>query len=494
MSEVENEEIDNRLRSVLTSDSLRRSPAEIAASRVENPLLDSPTEPSCVLYPADADELHQLMGLANELRLNLTVASSTGRHCKGGFAAAKHNMRVDLSSWKGIPWINRRNRVCLIEPGVTYGELLPRLEAEGMTAPMPLAPRSGKSVLAAVMDRDPSTWPNRQWDGGDPVASTEFIFGSGEQFRTGAAGGPGTLEAQRAAGGAHKSSAGPSQTDFHRVVQGSQGTMGVVTWIALRAELQPRIERPLLLGAHSLSELVPFVYEVQRPWLGEHSFILDRTAAALLLSAGGGDSFAELRDSLPAYVCLQNVAGFERLPEERVEYQTRDIEEIARNNGLAPVPSLGRVSARTLLETASTPGAEVDWRHHHSGHCLSIFFLTTLDRAPGLVGLFADLAGGEGLGEERIGCYVQPVVQNHACHVELLAPFDPEQPAEVDRFRKLERDSVAKLAAAGAFFSRPYGSAATTAFQRNRASYEVLKKVKGIFDPNRILNDGKWGF
>jgi FAD/FMN-containing dehydrogenase len=232
---------------------------------------------------------------------------------------------------------------------------------------------------------------------------------------------------------------------------------------------------------------------VQRPWLGEHSFILDRTAAALLLSAEGGDSFAELRDSLPAYLCLQNVAGFERLPEERVEYQTRDIEQIARKNGLDPVPALGRVSARKLLETAATPGAELDWRHHRSGHCLSIFFLTTLDRAPRLVGLFTDLARGEGLGEERIGCYVQPVVQNHACHVELLVPFDPEQPAEVDCMRALERNSVAKLAAAGAFFSRPYGSAAPAAFQRNRASYEVLKKVKGIFDPNRILNDGKWG-
>jgi FAD/FMN-containing dehydrogenase len=187
------------------------------------------------------------------------------------------------------------------------------------------------------------------------------------------------------------------------------------------------------------------------------------------------------------------VAGFERLPEERVAYQTRDIEAIARKHGLDPASRLGRVSASKLLQTASTPGAEVDWRHHHAGHCLSIFFLTTLDRAPGLVDLFADLARGEGLGEERIGCYVQPVVQNHACHVELLAPFDPEQPAEIDRMRKLERDATAKLTAAGAFFSRPYGSAAPAAFQRNRASYEVLEKVKGIFDPNRILNDGKWG-
>jgi FAD/FMN-containing dehydrogenase len=361
-----------------------------------------------------------------------------------------------------------------------------------MTIPMPLAPRSGKSVLAAVMDREPSTWPNRQWDSSDPLASTEFIFGSGERFRTGAAGGPGTLEAQRAAGGAQKSSAGPSQTDFHRVVQGSQGTMGVVTWVALRAELRPRIERPLLLGADALADLVPFVYEVQRPWLGEHSFILDHTAAALLLSAMGSGSFAELRASLPPYLCLLNVAGFERLPEGRVGYQTRDIEQIARHHGLDPTNALGGVTATKLLEIATSPGPEVDWRYHHSGHCLSIFFLTTLDRAPALVDLFRGLARAQGLGAEGVGCYLQPVVQNHACHVELLAPFNPGRPAEVDRMRALERSAVERLVTAGAFFSRPYGSASEVAFQRNGTAYEVLRKVKEIFDPNRILNDGKW--
>jgi FAD/FMN-containing dehydrogenase len=85
------------------------------------------------------------------------------------------------------------------------------------------------------------------------------------------------------------------------------------------------------------------------------------------------------------------------------------------------------------------------------------------------------------------------VVQNHACHVELLVPFDAKRPGAVERMRQLERDAVRHLAAAGAFFSRPYGSAAETVFQQNPVSYDVLKKVKAIFDPNRILNHGKWG-
>ena len=54
------------------------------------------TQPICLLRPANVDELQRLMQLANEARLNLTVASSTGRHCKGGLAAAKQNMRVEF--------------------------------------------------------------------------------------------------------------------------------------------------------------------------------------------------------------------------------------------------------------------------------------------------------------------------------------------------------------------------------------------------------------
>jgi FAD/FMN-containing dehydrogenase len=468
-------------------------PAELSALRAANPTLDPAVTPSYVVHPADADELQQVIRVANDAALNLTLVSSAGRHSKGGFAATTENVAVDLSSWKGIPWINRRNRVCLIEPGVTYGELLRALAPYGMTVPMPLAPRAGKSVVAAVMDREPSTWPNRQWDSADPVASTEFVFGNGERFRTGAAAGPGTLEAQRAAGGAQKSPAGPSQTDFHRVVQGSQGTMGAVTWIAVRAELQPTIERPLLFGAGSLEQLIPFVYEVQRAALGEHCFILDRTAAAMLLNARGGELFDEVRASLPRYCCVQNIAGFERLPQERVAYQTRDIEEIARANGLQPAKTYGPVSAQRLLDIATTPAGDVDWRHHLRGHCVSIFFLATLDKAPGLLGVFADMARSAGLSEDSVGCYVQPVVQNHACHVELLVPFDAARPEAIDRMRRLEGEAVPALAAAGAFFSRPYGPAAATVFRQNPASHAVLRQVKAIFDPRRVLNRGKWG-
>lgn len=466
--------------------------ADVSSYLVSNPLLDKATRPSCAVRPKDAAKLQQLIRLAAEHRIGLVPVSSSAPHCRGGILCGAPHVSVDLSAWKNCDMIDRRNRVCRIEPGVTFGELLDALEPFGLTVPMPLAPRSGKSVLAAVMDREPTTWPKSQWDAADPLCSSEFIFGTGEMFRTGAAGGPGSLEKQRAIGGAQKSPMGPSQTDFHRVVQGSQGCMGIVTWITIRAELKPAIEEPRLIGTDEIENLIPFVYDVQRPWLGEHSFILNRAALAMLVSGDEKVSKKSLK-SLPPFVCLQNIAGFERMPDERVAYQLQDIEEMAAKRKLNLEISLGAFSARELLSVATRPRGMRDWRHNLKGHCLSVIFITTLDRAPQFIKIFYEATTNSEVDKETVGIYVQPVVQNHACHVEFMIPFDPREPDEVERMGGLERNAVNKLADGGAFFSRPYGAAADIAFKRNPLNIDILRKIKNIFDPATVLNPGKFG-
>ncbi|HQP29848.1 MAG TPA: FAD-binding oxidoreductase [Deltaproteobacteria bacterium] len=485
--------IEKHLQELLPREALSTSPEDRAAYRVQNPLVAEGPAPTMVVRPKGVADLQQVIRLANQERHNLTVCSSKGAHGKGGLAASQEHVMIDLSDWKAIPWINRRNRVCLISPGVTYGELLAALKPHGLTASIPLAPRRDKSVLAAVMDWEPSTWPNKQWDIGDPVCSTEFVFGHGELFRTGAAGGPGTLEQQRAAGGAQKCPTGPSQADFHRVVQGSQGTMGVVSWITLRTEVLPTVQKTFLLGAKRLEKLIPYVYEVQRPWLGEHSFIMNRTALAMLMLGQSGTSFDEICRGLPAYSCLQNIAGFDRLPQERVAYQTRDIGRIAADSQLSLHESLGAVGAADVLAAATSPTADGDWRHRWRGQCLSIFFQTTLDRTPRFIRLLPQIFKDCGVAEAPVGLYIQPLVQNHFCHMELLFPYDPGDGLAVKDMQTLEREAVAQLMAAGAFFSRPYGAASQDIFKRNPMHYTVLKKIKTIFDPGRVLNRGKWG-
>jgi FAD/FMN-containing dehydrogenase len=448
--------------------------------------------PICILCPGNSDELGAIIRYANENDLTLTVTSSTGVHRRGGITNQGEHILINLSHWKKIDLIDRRNRVCRVEPGVTYADLLPVLAAHGMTLPVPLSPRNGKSVLAAVMDREPSTWGNKQWDSGDPIGSTEFFFGSGERFRTGAAGGPGTIEQQRKSGGAQKHSAGPSQTDFHRVVQGSQGTMGIVNWITLRTEIMPTVQETFLVGADHLEDLLDYVYAIQRGLLGEQSFILNRTAAALLISDSNAQTYNEIRESIPAFICLQNIAGFERLPKERLAYHKQDIERIAQQNKLTLEPYIGKLIAADLLDKATHPCGETDWRDSLRGGCLSIFFQSILDRMPALLKVFMDMAAEFDILESEVGVYIQPMVQNHACHMELMIPFEPDSAEMVGCLQQLERQVTIRLMEAGVFFSRPYASAAELVWAQNPNNTRLLRIIKGIFDPNQVLQRGKW--
>jgi len=466
---------------------------DLSVYRTVNPLLEKGVKPAGVILPEDVVDLQAVLAEANAKGNALVPVASKGAHAKGGIACDEPHTILDLSGWKGILRVDRRNRVAMIEPGVTYPELSAALDSKGMIVSMPLAPRSSKSVIAAVLDREPSTWPNKQWDPLDPVASSEFLFGTGDLFRTGSGGGPGSLEAQRKVGGAQKSSQGPGQTDFVRVLSGAQGCMGIISWITIRAELKPSIEKPQLLGADTPEKLIPFVYDVQRPWLGENCFLLNRTAAALLMSAVRKLDYKSLRSSLPNYVCLQNIAGFERLPKQRVAQQFADISDKATQHGLKMDESLGALVAKDLLDVARKDCGERDWRHGLRGHCLSIFFLTTLDRTPKFIRTIEETAVKHQIDPTTVGVYLQPTVQNHGCHVEFMLPYDPSKSGEVSQMAGFEREAVKQLAAAGAYFSRPYGAAEKLAFQANPGNFEFVKTVKSLFDPNRILNPGKFG-
>ena len=47
-----------------------------------------------------------------------------------------------------------------------------------------------------MLEREPVTMPKYQWDISDPLACTQVFFGTGDEFRTGQAAGPGTIKEQ----------------------------------------------------------------------------------------------------------------------------------------------------------------------------------------------------------------------------------------------------------------------------------------------------------
>ena len=208
--------------------------------------------PVAIVYPLTAEDVQTIVNYAKEAGVNLVPASSAeGPRTSGNSLPSPGqgpSVVVDLSRMKKFIRIDRRNRVALIEAGVTFPELSAAVAEHGMRVAYPLRPRAGKSVIASYLDREPTLIPKNYWDVTDPLLCIEFIFGTGELFRTGSAAGPGTLEEQWASGVAQTNPMGPAHTDFGRAIMGGQGTLGIVTWASVRLDSRAQQAEGLFRG------------------------------------------------------------------------------------------------------------------------------------------------------------------------------------------------------------------------------------------------------
>jgi FAD/FMN-containing dehydrogenase len=450
--------------------------------------------PRFVVKVDTAEVIQALVRAAKETVTPLVPVSSGPPHFHGDTVPASGDAIVlDMSGMKKIDWISRSERVAVFEPGVTFGELIPAVAKEGLRLNMPLRPRSAKSVIGSMLSREPVILPRYHWDVGDPLGSTEVIFGTGDMFRTGAAAGPGSIEEQRRAGGAQKEAAGPSNNSWHRVIQGSQGTMGLVTWASARCEVLPQLEEPLFVGSSELPKLLEAAHWLVRLRLAHECLLLNDSDLAAL-SAETPAAYARLKAKLPPWVLFYNLAASGYLPEEGMQGQLLDARDLMQRIGLPSAKSVGGIAAEHFLEEVRQPSTEPYWKLRPTGACQDIFLVTTYAKLPGLVQVVRQAVEGAGFPSAKTGIYLQPMVQGTSCHCEFSLFYDPEDKTETAAARTLATSLINPLTAAGAFFSRPFGEAAGEIMNRDAASVALLKKVKAILDPVGILNPGKLCF
>ncbi len=449
-------------------------------------------------FVAKVDNRQTIMGLvqlAKETATPLVPVSSGGPHFFGDTVpSAGGAVIVDLSGMKKVDLVDPFERVAsVIEPGVTFGELIPVVAKAGLRLNMPLQPRATKSVVGSMLSREPVIMPHYHWDIADPIGSTEVVFGTGDMFRTGAAAGPGEIDEQRAAGGRQKEAAGPSAMSLHRLLQGAQGTMGIVTWASARCELIPDREHPYFIASSDLAKLLEAAHWLIRLRLGNELLILNASDVAALF-ADGDSAYDQLLATLPRWVLFVNLGAYKYLPDMRMDGLIQDTGALLQRLGVQSTQSLGGISAPEFLDAIRRPSAEPYWKLRRDGGCQDIFFLTTSAKIPGLVEAMTDAADRAGYAAAKMGVYVQPIVQGTSCHVEFNLFYDPANTAEAGIVRGLATSAIQPLMNAGAFFSRPFGEAAKQIMNRDAAGVEALKTFKAIVDPAGILNPGKLCF
>jgi FAD/FMN-containing dehydrogenase len=446
------------------------------------------------VWPTSSDDVQALVRDANRDRVPLVPVSSRAPHRRGGSAPSVPGaVQVDMSHMDRILRIDRRNRMALIEPGVTFDALVPALTGEGLRIAMPLVPKPGKSVIASLLEREPVSVPRWQWNALEPLRTVEVIWGNGERLYTG----NGHMRAERDSdweqGLVPLMAGGPGQLDFYRMLSGAQGAMGIATWASVKCEPVSEVSSLLVLAADRLEGLIPCAYELVKIRFGDETFIVNAQTMALLLE-DEPDARATLAASLPRWMLVVGIGGGSIAAPLRLAGRQADVREIATRHGLDVHDLLPGTTGAELLARLQAPSPEPYWRDRPETGTEEVFFLTTLDRAQEFIDTVEAISAAMPEPVRGIGVYLQPIHQGAGLHCEFILPFDRTVPGAETAVRELKHAASRAVFEQGAYFSRPYGEWADWVFGADPATASLTRTVKGIFDPNNVMNPGKLCF
>ena len=444
-----------------------------------------------VVWPGSEEEISQIVRLCNDEKIALVPVSS-GVHFNGSTIPKEGGIVLDLARLNRIIEINAYNRMARIEPGVTWEELSRAVGENGLRVMMPLAPHPKRSVLTDLLEREVIT--NTVFDYGEPTLSMGVVWPTGEIFRTGSA----SVDGYPNGPSQGMNPSGPG-LDFYRLLQGAQGTMGIVTWMNVKLESVTKIDKIYFAPVKDLSYANEFLHRILPRRIGQECLFLNNLNLASLV-AGGAEELEKLRKGLPPWTLILVLCGLKMRPEERIAYEEKLLNEVLRNefpaldlnDGLKRVPGLGEKVIAMLRKPWN--GKRPYWKHQWKGGCQSLFFIAKPGSAPVFLEIAAAAAAKHGYPGEHIGAYIQPIEHNRACYMEFDFFYDPSDASSKDAIRAIYREAAEALMAKGAVFTRPYGVLASMVYERAATYTMALRKVKKVFDPNNIMNPGNLCF
>ena len=273
---------------------------------------------------------------------------------------------------------------------------------------------------------------------------------------------------------------GPTQFSPFRLIQGAQGSLGIVTWVTLKLELLPTIQKVFHFQSDNVQELLKLQHELLKFRLGNEMLILNNINLACLLKLESKD-INKLKELLSKWNLIVVLAGRGKLAGDKIAYQEGDLNDILKDLDLDHLNKQAVVGENEIIDTLNN-STSYSWRKRLKGRFQDIFFITNYEKIPEFIKLVENEV------PKDLGIYIQAINQGTSYHCEFDIYYDPEDKETVN---KKFMDISIKLMDKGAFFNRPYGLWAKEVFKRHLDSTQMaLKKVKKIFDPNNVLNPG----
>lgn len=416
--------------------------------------------PEAVVFPENTGQISEILKLANE-KLFPVTARGGGVGYTGGAVPVDGGIVIGTDRMNKIIEIDVDNLYVRCQPGITTFELQQEVARHGLLFPPDPASYKESYIGGNIAENAGGMRTPKYGVTKHSVLGLEVVTATGEVIYTG--------------GKTVKNVVG---FDLTGLICGSEGMLGIITEATLRLLPMPEATATVRASFKTMEQackvltrftpegLLPMAMEVvDRNCINaieEHfAFGLSPEAGAILIVAVDGSSEEVARTSVMIERILGENGGFDIL-----RSKTKEEEEMLWDVRRAISPSLMKYGSLKINEDVVVPRSKV----------------------PELVAKVEEIAKKHRIFVANFG---------HAgdgnIHVNFIC--DRNNPEEIARARECVKETFALSVELGGSISGEHGIGYVKAAYLDMALDEntlaVMKAIKGVFDPNGILNPGK---
>ena len=416
--------------------------------------------PDAVVRPDTTDQVIAIMQLATRHKVPV-VARGAGSGTTGGALPVNGGIVLSTARMNNVLEVDSDNQIAIVQPGLITGEFQNLLKKQNLMYPPDPASLKFCTIGGNVAECAGGPSAVKYGVTKDSIIGLEVVLANGEILNTGT-----------------RTEKGVVGYDLTRLFIGSEGTLGIITKIITRLQTLPEAKETFLLTSDSLEKTTKLVTTILQHNISPCTLeYMDRTAIRIV------------SDLLPNHQ-LQNIQAMLIV---EIDGSTQQVKEQCQR-----LKELIKQEPHCKLQQATTESEiEEIWkaRRSISPACFKLNASKTSEdvvvprsKIPELVSFCETMA---------LQLQLTILTFGHAgdgnIHVNMMAQDDSA--AEQKKVLAAKTSLFTKVLSMGGTLSGEHGVGITKSdfirMELDDTSLRIMLQLKGLFDPDNILNPGK---